>query len=214
MDVDFSYLEDLLDSAIAAARADRGAVQILVEPQHKFFLAAQTGFSPDFLATFPPTDPTDESTTIGRAASKRQPVLIEDVERDDGYGHRNDARRAGFRSVNAMPLISSKGNVLGVLLLLFKEPHQASTSTLRALDTYGHMAGTFIEAGRLKGAVTRADPDSARRISDVELKAAIRRLRTHPYNSALVQQIYALGDQYVNQMRAEFKRIEGHPARQ
>src|SRR5438874_5263685 len=119
MDVDFSYLEDLLDSAMAAARADRGAVQVLVEPQHKLFLAAQTGFSPDFLATFPPTDPSDQSTAIGRAASKRQPVLIEDVEREDGYGHRDDARAARCRSVNATPLISSKGNVLGVLLLFF-----------------------------------------------------------------------------------------------
>ena len=208
MDVDFSYLEDLLDSAMAAARADRGAVQILVEPQHKLFLAAQTGFSPDFLATFPPTDPADESTAVGRAASTRQPVLIEDVERDDGYRHRRDARTAGYRSVNAMPLIGSRGSVLGVLLLLFKEPQQSSTSTLRALDIYGHVAATFIEAGRLKGAVSRAAPDSARRISDVELKAAIRRLRTHPHHSALVQQIYALGDQYVNQLQAEFKRIE------
>ena len=85
---------------------------------------------------------------------------------------------------------------------------------LQALDTYARMAATFIEAGRLKGTVSSQEPDVIRRISDIELKAAIRRLQTHPHNSPLVQQIHALGDQYVSQMQAELARIEGHPATQ
>lgn len=212
---DFSYLQDLLDSAIAAARVDRGgAVHVLVESQQKFYLAAHAGF-PSFLAASLPPDPSDQSTAIGRATSTRQRVVIQDIEHEDWYAsHRGTARSAGYRSLNATPLISPRRKVLGVLTVLYEKPRRPSTLELQVIDTYARMATMVIEAGRLKAAIIRAEAPVTRTVSDIELKAAIRRLRSHPYNSALVEEICKLGDQYVNDMWVEFERIAGQPAGQ
>ena len=211
--LDFSYLQDLLDSAIAAARVDRGgAIHVLVDSQQKLYLAAHTGFAPAFLSAFPPTDPVDRSTAIGRAATTRQRVVIQDTEREEGYGPRDHARSAGYRSAHAVPLISRKGKVLGVLILLYQKPHYPSTFELRTVDTYARMAATVIEAGRLQASITSAERDGAHPSSAIELRAAIRRLRANPYNSVLVQEICKLGDNYVDKMWAAVERVGAYAA--
>src|SRR5438034_409999 len=98
MDVDFSYLQDVLDAALASVHADRGVVQVIGEPQHKLYVAAQKGFSPKLLAAWSPSDPEDGASASGRAASTRQRVVIEDVETDERCAkHRQVAREAGCR---------------------------------------------------------------------------------------------------------------------
>jgi GAF domain-containing protein len=210
MDLDFSYLQDVLDAAVASVKADRGVVQILLEPQHKFYVAAQIGFSGEFLALVPPSDPADDASAGGRAASTRQRVIVEDIETDQAYAkHRPAARQAGYRTVIATPLFGRNGKILGMFIIHFKERTQPSGFALRALDGYARMAATVIEAGRLKAEiVSRPDHLVSRKISDVEFKGAIRRLRAHPHDSPLVEQIWQLGDQYVSQLLTECERIE------
>ena len=48
--------------------------------------------------------------------------------------------------MNATPLISRSGGVVGVFLLMFKERRQSLSFALRAIDTYARMAATVIEA--------------------------------------------------------------------
>lgn len=209
MDVDFSYLQDVMDAAVRATHAHRGLVHALADGARKSFVAAQTGLSPAMVARFPAIDFTDSSTAVGRAIFTRQQALLPDIETDAAYAlHRPAARLTGSRAVIATPLISRKGGVLGVLVLLYNGPQQFSALMLREAAAHARMAAMVIEAGRLKAEIrNRFGAEVPQSVTDVDLKAAIRRLRPHAGHTPPAERILSLGDQYVTQMLGTLERF-------
>ena len=94
--------------------ADKGNVQIL-DAHGVLTIAAQQGFDQPFLEFFKKVSVTDNSA-CARALRSGRRVIIEDVEADEKFAPlRHVALAAGFRAVQATPLIARDGKPLALL---------------------------------------------------------------------------------------------------
>ncbi len=138
-------LDDVLEGAIRASRADFGNVQLYNPQSAALEIVAQRGFRPDFLDYFR-TVRVDEEPCCAQAMGSGERILIEDVELDPTYEpHRQIAAAAGYRGVQSTPLKSRSGIVLGMLSTHFRQPHRPSAREQRFLDLYARLAAEFIE---------------------------------------------------------------------
>lgn len=137
--------------------ADMGNIQILVPGTSRFRVAAHRGFSDENLEHFREVTEAN-GTACGRAVRARQRVIIPDVELDAAYSTlRTAAAAAGYRGVQATPLISRRGDLLGILSTHFRQPHCPTESQLRMLDLYAQQAVDAMEAGRIARTALRGE---------------------------------------------------------
>ncbi|REJ82684.1 MAG: GAF domain-containing protein [Planctomycetota bacterium] len=148
-------LNEVLNATIDITAADMGNVQLLNPEENTLEIVAQRGFGPDFLDHFRVVK-YDGTSACGRVMQSRERVVVEDVTTDPGYEpHREAAAAAGFRAVQSTPLISRRGELLGVLSTHYAEPRVPSESELRLLDLYTRQAADFIEMKRSAEALQR-----------------------------------------------------------
>jgi len=144
-------LEQVLDATIALQNADFGNIQLYNPETHALEIVAQRGFNQDFLEYFRSVG--DIGAACGRAMELRNRVIIEDVETDSGFApHRDIAASAGFRAVQSTPLVSPRGEFLGILSTHFRRAHRPSLHDLRFTDLYARHAAEIIERKRLEAA--------------------------------------------------------------
>ena len=152
-------LTQILDASIELLGADLGNVQIHEAERNELRTIAQRGFSTEFLTYFEKVTAADGSA-CGMALAKRAAVLIEDTERDEKFRpHRAMAAKAGFRAVFSVPLISRRGDVLGVLSTHWREPRRPEEREVRMLELY---------AGHAVDAIERIGAEEARRESEID----------------------------------------------
>ena len=156
-------VDRVLAAALALSAAERGNVQIR-EPTGELRIAAQRGFTSDFLDHFAVVD--NDGSACGRAAEQAAQTVIVDVNKDPAFEpHRSIAAASGFRAVVSTPLIGVSG-LLGVVSAHFPRPHRPLTHELDALRHIGQTAGlalsrfTQAELSALAGPV---DGEPARR---------------------------------------------------
>src|SRR5262249_46023812 len=126
-------LDDLLEGAIRASRADFGNVQLYNPQIGALEIVAQRGLKRDFLDYFR-TVRLEEGWCCAQAMQSGERMIIEDVEQDPSFEpHRPIAAAAGYRGVQSTPLKSRSGNVLGMLSTHFRRPHCPSVRDQRFL---------------------------------------------------------------------------------
>jgi GAF domain-containing protein len=104
-----------LNHARLIANASLGNVQLVDWSLGYLEIVASVGFGPEFLHCFRRVSKLDHSA-CGRAMLRHQPVLIEDVRRDYSFApYHGIAERSGFRSVQSVPLVSSRGALYGIV---------------------------------------------------------------------------------------------------
>jgi len=151
-----------LAAALALSAAERGNVQIR-EPTGELRIAAQRGFTRDFLDHFAVVD--NDGSACGRAAENAMQTVIVDVNKDPAFEpHRSIAAASGFRAVVSTPLISDSG-LVGVVSTHFPRPHRLSGHELRSLQQLGRMAGTALSRfpARELSALATVDGDPGER---------------------------------------------------
>lgn len=138
-------LGEILDASMTLLEADFGNIQLLDSENQTLSIVAHSGFQQPFLDAFAAVDSHDESG-CGRALRSGERVMIEDVEEDAAYApYLAHARQAGYRAVQSTPLISHKGEVLGVLSNHFRRPTTLSGRARRLLDLMARQAADLIE---------------------------------------------------------------------
>jgi PAS domain S-box-containing protein len=148
-------LEDVLEGAIRASRADFGNVQLYNPESAALEIVAQRGFREDFLDYFRFVR-VDEGSCCAQAMESGERIVIEDVELDPTYQpHRPVAAAAGYRGVQSTPLKSRGGSVLGMLSTHFRRPHRPSVRDERFLDLYARLAADLIERTRSDAALQK-----------------------------------------------------------
>ena len=160
-------LEEILDATIGLLNADFGSIQ-LYNPQTKALeIVAHRGFPRKFLDYF---SRVHRGTISGEMALKRgKRVIVEDVLTEPNFApHLKIISAAGYRAVQATPLISHSGEILGAISTHFRKPHRPSERRLRFVDLYAQQAAEMIERNRAEDAL-RASEERFRRYFELGL---------------------------------------------
>ena len=144
-------LRDVLNVAIEISGADKGNIQLLDRESGTLRLAAQSGFDEPFVEFFESVSGDD--TACGVALNTKQRVIVEDITKSEIYAGRQslDAlREADVMAVQSLPLLSSTGNVLGMISIHFAQTHRPSEQELRLMDLLARQTADYLERKRVE----------------------------------------------------------------
>jgi GAF domain-containing protein len=145
-----SVLDCVLDGGLQLTGATLGNVQLMDGESGFLTIAAQRGFNEEFLDFFQRVN-ADHVSACGRALSQQRAIVIKDVMSDEDFVPcLAIAERAGFRSVQSTPIVSSSGVVLGILSTHFPVPHQPNEGAMDALRSLASVAATAITRMRAR----------------------------------------------------------------
>jgi PAS domain S-box-containing protein len=144
-------LREVLNVAVEISGAEKGIIQLLDLESGALTMVTQNGFDEPFLQFFASVE---DGETIWRAAmDSHQRVIVEDVTESElfpGKQWLETLSDAGVRAVQSLPLMSSTGNLLGVISTHFTEPHRPSEQELRLMDLLARQTADYLERKRVE----------------------------------------------------------------
>lgn len=141
-------LDEIIETAIVVAGADAGHIRLLDEDGEPR-LAAHRHLPSWWLEYWETVDP--RTGTTGRALAERARAIVRDVESDPlfaGTPSLEIQRRAGIRAVQATPLTTRQGHVLGTLSTHYRRVLDLDARTEQRLDLLAREAADIIEDAR------------------------------------------------------------------
>jgi PAS domain S-box-containing protein len=148
-------LYEILDAAIEITHADRGNIQLF--ENGVLNIVAQRGFEKPFLDFF--TAVHEGAAACGTALRAQSRVIVDDITESPIFD--SEARKvlqtAGVRAVQATPLISRNGRLLGMFSTHYRERHHPHDHELRVLDVLARQAADSIERMQAEAALRDAE---------------------------------------------------------
>jgi PAS domain S-box-containing protein len=135
-------IDEILAGAIELLGADMGSIRMWDGARGTLRVEAHRGFKGENF---------DLQLSAGESACERalrsgERIVIEDVEVDGSFApFRQLARAAGYRAIQATPILSRKGAPLGILASHCRSPHKLAQQNLHLLDVYVRQAADIIE---------------------------------------------------------------------
>lgn len=159
-------LYEILDATMLLLDAEQGNIQIYDPVRDVLEIVAHRGLPEEFVAALRTVSRQDE-TASARALRLGRRVIIENVARDPAYApYLQIAENAGFRAVQATPMLGHDGKLLGVLATELREARTFSAQELRVLDLYSRQAADAVERARVE-----RDLETTRRRLETALNA-------------------------------------------
>jgi GAF domain-containing protein len=141
-----TVIDEGLEDALSVLRADRGNVQLVDPISGALRIAAQAGFSDEFLEYFAVVKD-DDGSACAIAAQQHAQTVIADVNADPRYApHRDIAAVSGYRAVQSTPLVDARGHLLGMLSTHYPYPYRPPDEALEVMKRLGELMGQAIEA--------------------------------------------------------------------
>ena len=144
-------LRDVLNVAIEISGADKGNIQLLDRESGTLRLSAQSGFEEPFVEFFESV--IGDDTACGVALRSKQRVIIENINESEIYADKHTLeamREADVLAVQSLPLLSSTGNVLGIISVHFGHAHRPSEQELRLMDLLARQTADYLERKRVE----------------------------------------------------------------
>ena len=127
--------------------ADMGNLQILDHQTNNLYIAAQSGFSKQFLEFFYRVP--HNQGACGTALSRGQRVVVDDVADDPifrGTKSKEIVLGEGVRAVQSMPLTTASGKLVGVLSTHFRAPKPPRQKLLQITDAFAQEVAELIQS--------------------------------------------------------------------
>ncbi|HET9957009.1 MAG TPA: ATP-binding protein [Polyangiaceae bacterium] len=162
-------LKMLLAAAVRLQSGERGFIELFDSITQRLALGVSFGHADSAIEALTSVPVADGEGACGTCAARRTRVIVEDTEQDPLFTrYRDAARRAGFRAVWSTPLLTRRGELLGVLSTHFAEPKRPSEREVQLVELYARLAADAAEA-----AMIHARADEAR----LQAEAAAAQLR-------------------------------------
>ena len=152
-------LNEIVAAAIAVTGADKGNLQLLDAEAGTLRIAAQHGFAAPFLEPFARVS-AGEAAACGTALRAGGRVVVEDVRRSEifaGQPSLDAFLEAGVSALQSTPLVSSSGQVFGMISTHFREPRRFAERELRLLDLLALQTADFLERRRALAALGESE---------------------------------------------------------
>jgi len=134
-------LYEILDAAMLVLQGKFGNIELYDPVRGVLEIVAQRGFREEFIKALA-TVPINTDLAGARAIRNRKRIIIPDVDEDPEYEpFRTLAANAGYRAIQATPMLSRDGEVLGALVTHLPEVRDLSAHELQVLDLYSRQAG-------------------------------------------------------------------------
>ncbi|MGH8328400.1 MAG: histidine kinase dimerization/phospho-acceptor domain-containing protein, partial [Steroidobacteraceae bacterium] len=177
----------IIDVTAGLLHADCASIQTSVPDRRQLRLVAARGFVPEAAAYWERVDASSGSC-CGQALSRGQRVIIPDVESDERLAGTEDLRHmrlCGIRAVQSTPLLSRRGEPLGMLSTHWRRAYHPSDSMLRFLDTLARQIARLLE---------HVISEEARRAAEASLRVRVAALERgdHEKNSFLAMLAHEL----------------------
>ena len=137
-------LQEILKVAIDISGADKGNIQLVDPASGSLRMAAESGFDAAFLEFFDG----NQAAACKQALETQQRVVVEDVRQSAlfvGNASLSVMNRAQIRAVQATPLISSTGKMLGVISTHFITTRRPTEQELRLMDLLARQAADYLD---------------------------------------------------------------------
>ncbi|THU39544.1 PAS domain S-box protein [Niastella caeni] len=186
-------LDEMLTATIKLMNTDKGNIQLLNPEKQVLIIAAQKGFSQEFLAYFKEVSVNDDSA-CGRALKAKIQITIEDTETDPSFApYREIARKSGFRAVQSTPLFGHDGLPIGMISTHFENTHRFTPQELNKLELYARKAESFIERYKMYEALEKKVKERTHELTEAlerekelsDLKSRFLSIASHEFRTPL-----------------------------
>ena len=143
-------LQEILNVAIDISSADKGHIQLIEPGTNVLNKIAESGFDRPFTEFSVDGDASSASSV---ALETQQRVVVEDVRQSAlfvGSPSLSEMNKAGVRAVQSTPLVSSAGNVLGVISTHFSTTRRPTEQEMRLMDLLARQAADYLERKRVE----------------------------------------------------------------
>lgn len=157
-DLDTLYSR-ILDAAASLMSSAMASMQLFDPERNELRLLAWKGFHPQSAIFWERVHP-DSRSTCGQALSTGCRVTVPDIETCDfmaGTADLDECRRSNIRAVQSTPLVSRRGQLLGMISTHWSEPHQPTERGLWRLDVLARQAADLIERSRIEAALRQSN---------------------------------------------------------
>jgi len=154
-----SLLGEVLDAALEITGRERGVIRLVDEAGGALVELATRGFGPEFMQSMTRITRDSEvpSAVAWRTGTR---FMVADIAADPVFAASSAGRRLlrhGVRAVQATPLVSRAGQVVGTLTTHGNAPQAWSERELRLLDMLSRDAADFIERAKALAQLQEAD---------------------------------------------------------
>lgn len=151
--------EQLIDAAIAIMHSKAASIQLYVPKKDALLLLASKGFAKESAAFWEWVGLKSNSTCAGALINKKR-FIVQDVELSDFMAATDDLlfyRLSNIRSVQSTPLVSRKGNIVGMISTHWSDVYKPSERELRLLDVLARQAADLLERKHAEEAVRNSE---------------------------------------------------------
>ncbi len=138
-------LDNLVQQAMIICGTKAGTLQLINKRNNTLEIASSFGLSSEFIEYFKVVT-CDDGSVCGRALQKRETIFIEDLTTDKLFAkHLNLALQNNIIAVRSTPLISSLGNVIGMISVHFNTLRKLSKNNIEEIESFCCKAADKIE---------------------------------------------------------------------
>ncbi|HVF62127.1 MAG TPA: ATP-binding protein [Thermoanaerobaculia bacterium] len=154
-----ALLAEVLDAALEITGRERGVIRLVDETGESLVELATRGFEADFMQSMTRIQRDSEVPSAVAWRTGRR-FAVADIAADARFAGTPAGQRLlrhGVRAVQATPLVSRAGQVVGTLTTHGDTPHEWSERELRLLDMLSRDAADFIERAKAQAQLQEAD---------------------------------------------------------
>jgi len=161
-------LSNVLTSAISLLGADCGRVQLFDRASRRLSATMQQGFERSQLEHVEQID-ARETSPCAIALRTRSTKEVSDVLHDPDFASMWDlVARAGYRAVQCTPLCSREGDLVGMVSVYFREPHEFSEREKQLADLVGQQAADLVVRNAQQDELTKLNDELRERTEALE----------------------------------------------